>query len=276
MNSETSIKRTVISREGVGTTASILTRNDLFIGKFVTDHPTLILVRRGKKTLLTGDRRVELLPGDAVAIAAGAACDVENETDGGQFEADWIVCARSLIRKIEPDFPKHKRVQGIVSMQGLGREFILAFERGLQAIREPKVIPELIAVHRACELLHWLANTGYVFRSDERADVQRKVRLLIGAEPDRKWTSQDIAGLLAMSEATFRRKLAKEGQTFSEILVDVRMSLALSLLQSTNASVSSIAYQVGYESASRFSVRFKKRFGFSPMVIREEPRPRST
>ncbi|MDG9667158.1 AraC family transcriptional regulator [Hahella sp. CR1] len=268
MNSETSIKRTVISREGAGITASILTRNDLFIGKFVTDYPTLILVRRGKKTLLMGERRVVLLPGDAVAIGAGAACDVENETDDGQFEADWIVCPRALIRKVEPDFPGRRGVQGIVSMQGLGTEFTLAFERGLRAIREPKAIPQLVAEHRVCELLHWLANTGYVFRSDERADLQRKVRLLIGAEPNRKWTSQDIAGSLAMSEATFRRKLAKEGQTFSEILVDVRMSLALSLLQSTDAAIASVAYQVGYESASRFSVRFKQRFGFSPTAIR--------
>ncbi|WP_431687054.1 helix-turn-helix transcriptional regulator [Hahella sp. NBU794] len=268
MNSETSIKRTVISREGVGTTASILTRNDLFIGKFVTDYPTLILVRRGKKTLLMGERRVVLLPGDAVAIGAGAACDVENETDDGQFEADWIVCPQALIRKVEPDFPGRRGVQGIVSMQGLGTEFNLAFERGLQAIREPKAIPQLVAEHRVCELLHWLASTGYVFRSDERADLQRKVRLLIGAEPDRKWSSQDIAGSLAMSEATFRRKLAKEGQTFSEILVDVRMSLALALLQSTDAAIASVAYQVGYESASRFSVRFKQRFGFSPTAIR--------
>ncbi|MBU6952625.1 AraC family transcriptional regulator [Hahella sp. HN01] len=215
-----------------------------------------------------GERRVVLLPGDAVAIGAGAACDVENETDDGQFEADWIVCPRALIRKVEPDFPGRRAVQGIVSMQGLGTEFNLAFERGLQAIREPKAIPQLVAEHRVCELLLWLANTGYVFRSDERADLQRKVRLLIGAEPDRKWSSQDIAGSLAMSEATFRRKLAKEGQTFSEILVDVRMSLALALLQSTDAAIASVAYQVGYESASRFSVRFKQRFGFSPTAIR--------
>ncbi|ABC32935.1 AraC-type DNA-binding domain-containing protein [Hahella chejuensis KCTC 2396] len=268
MNTDTSIKRTVISREGVGTTASILTRNDLFIGKFVTDYPTFILVKRGKKTLYSGERRVALLPGDAVAIAAGAACDVQNETDEGLFEADWIVCARNIICGIEPRFPKHKKVQSIVSLQGLGKEFALTFERGLQAIKEPQATPDLVAEHRVCELLQWLANAGYVFRSNERADIQRKVRLLIGAEPDKKWSSQDIAESLALSEATLRRKLAKEGNAFSEILVDVRMSLALSLLQSTDAAIASIAYQVGYESASRFSVRFKQRFGFSPTAIR--------
>ena len=41
------------------------------------------------------------------------------------------------------------------------------------------------------------------------------------------------------------------------------------LLQVTDTPVSGIAYQVGYKSASRFSVRFKQRFGFSPTAIRE-------
>ena len=94
---------------------------------------------------------------------------------------------------------------------------------------------------------------------------------MIGAAPEKNWISKDIAESLAMSEATFRRKLADEGQSFTEILVDARMTLALILLQVTDVSISEIAYQVGYESASRFSVRFKKRFGFSPTEMRGVP-----
>jgi AraC-like DNA-binding protein len=74
-----------------------------------------------------------------------------------------------------------------------------------------------------------------------------------------------------MSEATFRRRLAEQGQCFNSILIDVRMMTALVLLQVTDCPISEVAYQVGYESASRFSVRFKKRFGFSPMAVRGVP-----
>ena len=40
------------------------------------------------------------------------------------------------------------------------------------------------------------------------------------------------------------------------------------LLQVTDLPISEIGYQVGYESAWRFSVQFKTRFGFSPMAVR--------
>lgn len=71
-----------------------------------------------------------------------------------------------------------------------------------------------------------------------------------------------------MSEATFRRRLADQGQPFNDILIDVRMTAALTLLQVADRPISDIASQVGYESASRFPVRFKKRFGFSPAAVR--------
>jgi AraC-like DNA-binding protein len=94
---------------------------------------------------------------------------------------------------------------------------------------------------------------------------------MIGAAPEKTWISRDLARSLAMSEATFRRRLAAQGQSFNDILIDVRMTAALTLLQVTERPISEIAYQVGYQSASRFAVRFKKRFGFSPMAVRGVP-----
>lgn len=74
-----------------------------------------------------------------------------------------------------------------------------------------------------------------------------------------------------MSEATLRRRLAEEDRSFSEMTIDVRMAHALSL-QSTDRSVTQIAFDAGYESASRFAVRFRKRFGFAPTAVRGHQR----
>ena len=104
------------------------------------------------------------------------------------------------------------------------------------------------------QLLTWLLHVGFVFNSDESAELQRKVRLMIGAAPEKNWISKDIAESLAMSEATFRRKLADEGQSFTEILVDVRMTLALILLQVTDVSISEIAYSSGSSQAPSMPV----------------------
>jgi AraC-like DNA-binding protein len=77
-----------------------------------------------------------------------------------------------------------------------------------------------------------------------------------------------VAERLAMSEATLRRRLNAEGTGFVELLADVRMSHAMTLLQSTDRPVAHIASAVGYESASRFAIRFRERFGFAPTAIR--------
>lgn len=271
MKGELQIQRMVWSRQDVGLTASVLQRNDLLVHTFATDHPSLILLRRGNKTIKIGAKKIVLSPGDAVAVAAGVSCDVQNETERGQFESTWIVCADSILSKLERTFSDHKKLKDAIGLKGLGNEFMQSFERAAQAIATPDRIPDVVAEHRMQELLSWLAHSGVIFNPEPSSDLQRKVRLMIGVAPEKTWMSKDLAQSLAMSEATFRRRLANQGQSFNDILIDVRMTTALTLLQVTDRQIAEIAYQVGYESASRFSVRFKKRFGFSPTAVRGVP-----
>lgn len=271
MSTEPRIQRMVWSRPGVGLTASVLQRNDLLVHTFVTDHPSLILLRRGRKTVKVGGKKIVLSPGDAVAIAPGSTCDVQNSIERGQFESTWIFCANPIIAKLERAFPNHPKLSNVAALKGLGGEFVQSFERAVQAIISPDHIPDVVAEHRIQELLAWLAHAGFVFNQEAPSDLQRKLRLMIGAAPGKTWISKDLAQSLAMSEATFRRRLAESGQSFNDILIDVRMTTALTLLQVTDRPIAEIAYQVGYESASRFSVRFKKRFGFSPVAVRGVP-----
>jgi AraC-like DNA-binding protein len=48
------------------------------------------------------------------------------------------------------------------------------------------------------------------------------------------------------------------------------MASALTLLQATSRPVAEIALAVGYASPSRFAVRFRHRFGFSPSAVRSQ------
>ena len=50
------------------------------------------------------------------------------------------------------------------------------------------------------------------------------------------------------------------------------MALAMTLLQSTDRPVATIAADVGYESPSRFAIRFRHRYGFAPSVVRGHKR----
>ena len=67
---------------------------------------------------------------------------------------------------------------------------------------------------------------------------------------------------------TLRRHLQGEGVSFQDLLIDVRMSHALALLQVTDLPIGQIALEVGYDSASRFAVRFRRRFAMSPSEVR--------
>jgi AraC-like DNA-binding protein len=273
MNETTRIQRKVWSRQDVGLTASVFQQRDLLVHTFVTDHPSLILLRRGRKTVRVGGTTLVLSPGDAVAIAPGTTCDVQNETERGQFESTWIVGAASIISTMERAYPHHKKLTDIAALKGLGSEFMQSFERACLAITSPDRVPQYVAEHRMQEVLAWLAHSGWVVNPEPPSDLHAKIRRMIGAAPGKTWASKDLAHAFAMSEATFRRRLATLGQSFNDILIDVRMTTALTLLQVTDHPISDIAYQVGYESASRFSVRFKKRFGFSPTAVRDAPSP---
>ncbi|UBS54319.1 MULTISPECIES: helix-turn-helix transcriptional regulator [Megasphaera] len=56
----------------------------------------------------------------------------------------------------------------------------------------------------------------------------------------------------------------KEGRTFSEILLSIRMKKAAILLQSTDLSIEKIAAMLGYSNNSNFYKAFKEYYGTSP------------
>ena len=78
-----------------------------------------------------------------------------------------------------------------------------------------------------------------------------------------------ICDQLAMSESTLRRKLKAEGTSLQEIKDQSRLSLGLHLLQTTHHSIALIAEKCGYQSQSRFTERFKGRFGLTPSELRK-------
>ncbi|RKF18046.1 AraC family transcriptional regulator [Alginatibacterium sediminis] len=80
--------------------------------------------------------------------------------------------------------------------------------------------------------------------------------------------TDSICDAIAMSESTLRRKLKLEGTNLQAIKDQARLGLALHLLQSTALPIGSIASDCGYQSQSRFTQRFKHRFGLTPSELR--------
>lgn len=270
--------KALLARPGVGLTAGIVQRSDLRFSRITIDRPALIVLRYGKKILQSATGQWTIRGGEAIAIAGGQTLDVTNRlSDKGLYEARWLLWDPAILVRFEGSAPA---LVGAAALGKIDAPFTAAFDRALEAIGDVREIPEEVAQHRLAEVLLWLSARGVHFGAAESPTLSVKLRRLFETDLAEPWTAALAAQRLAMSEATMRRRLAAEGSSFGDLLSDVRMCSAMVLLQSTDQAVNRIALEVGYESASRFAIRFRRRFGFPPTAIRgharEVPRPRRT
>jgi AraC-like DNA-binding protein len=260
--------RSLLTRAGVGLAANVVQQGTLRLSSVAVDQPALVFLRHGTKTLKHGAREWTAQGGDAIAVCGGHTLDIVNRTDAaGLFEARWIVWDPELLAHAGLQARASAPAPAAVVLPRAHGALRAAVDQAAEAIGAPDQVPQAIARHRLVELLLWLAECGVRFPVP-RPSTAARLRALVGQSLPAPWTVADAAGRLAMSEATLRRRLVAEGTSFVSLLTDARMSSALTLLQSTDKPVDQIAGEVGYESASRFAVRFRRRFGFAPSVVR--------
>jgi len=273
--------KALLVRPGIGMTARVVQRGTLRFSRIVNDRPALILLRHGTKTLHRlrsphaqgADHAAQewtIRGGQAIAIAGGGqVLDVINRlSDKGLYEARWLVWDPAIIARFQVSRPGGGILAGAAPLGRPDAAFVAAFDRALEAIWDVQQIPADVAVHRLTEMLVWLSLRGIHFQASDNPSLSIRLRRLFETALAERWTTAMAAERLAMSEATLRRRLAAEATSFGAQLTDMRMCSAMLLLQSTDFSVNRIALEVGYESPSRFAIRFRQRFGFPPTAIR--------
>jgi two-component system response regulator YesN len=76
---------------------------------------------------------------------------------------------------------------------------------------------------------------------------------------------KDVAEAVCISESYFKSVFKKSsGSSYSEYLTTIRMDQAKNLLNTTDKSVTEIAFDVGYQTPNSFSTLFKKQTGMTP------------
>jgi AraC-like DNA-binding protein len=276
------LARSVHHLPGVGLAAHVLQGRELRILRVRVELPALVLVDRGIKTVTPEHGTAATArPGQALVIGGNQSVDFVNTVaDGAHYEARWLVFGDALLddafyrAEVARVAGASRGVRGARALARVGDGLAAAFERARDALSPDADLPPAIARQRMLEVLHWLLHHGVVLqRPAVEPGALVRARALIAGRLEQDWTTDRVATELAMSAATLRRRLAAEGATFAELLVDARMSMALTLLQATAQPVASIALAVGYDSASRFAVRFRQRFGFAPSEVRGHERP---
>ncbi len=275
------LARSLHVRPGLGVAAHVMQGEGLEIVRIRVERPAVILVDRGIKSVKPArGSAVRALPRQMLLLAGGQTVDFHNRiTDGERYEARWLMFGGTVL-----DDPYYlasaRRVSAADAampptavLRRVSSGLAEAFERARCGLAPDPSRPEAVVRQQLLEVAHWLLAEGMVLRvPPDDARVSGQIRAMLSVQLDGDWDSATIARALAMSEATLRRRLAAEGVTLRELVADVRMASALVLLQATSRPVAEIAAKVGYESPSRFAVRFRDRFGFAPTAVRGHAR----
>lgn len=222
-------------------------------------------IQAGQKRIADGTRRTAIEPGHYLVVAPGMLLNVENHpaADGPYRSSCLAVSRELLLQQTWPADTRPLRWTTLPPAPVLDQVFAHT-ELGLQ-----QQLPQAVLAHRVRELLEVLALAGFRPQLANGLTITERVRLLMAGAPEQAWRAESIAEQLAMSVATLRRKLASESSSFRAILEEVRLTRALTLIQTTAQPLKRIAEDCGYLSPSRFATRFRMRFGTLPSELRD-------
>ncbi|KAA1187953.1 AraC family transcriptional regulator [Pseudohalioglobus sediminis] len=137
------------------------------------------------------------------------------------------------------------------------------FAADLMAAALPSSNPALRSLYeQECERL--LADL-----QEESSVGQQTLRLLRKLEGQYPQMPQ-IAQMLNLSPRTYRRRLQQEGESFQELLDQVRAEHATHYLRNSRLPLSTIAYMVGFNDTSNFRRAYFKWTGRTPREVRRE------
>ncbi|MEW8627924.1 MAG: helix-turn-helix transcriptional regulator [Candidatus Thiodiazotropha sp.] len=236
-------------------------------------QPLAVLVVSGRKIIALGERRLEILPGELLLLPGGCTVEVGNHPD--HQGAPYLGLAMAFPQQSIEQFRRSYGTEIPGDTQPLWNasaplDMVTAMAQWVEWCIQHPVDPTL-ARHRQVEILMLLARTGIAgnLLLDREASWHERVAQLTTLDPSRDWSAGEICRRLGIGESTLRRRLNEEGISFREVLEESRMVAGLALLQETFWSVGQVAEAVGYSSHSRFSERFKRRFGLSPVELKK-------
>ena len=232
--------------------------------------PCLILVLSGRKVLFEGQQPIYCEAGKIIAVPAPSSFDLRNEPDPRtkKYNAIIIPFKLDMLERLGRMHTLVHEVQrdpvGILKFDP-DDTLYTSIEHYLTTLDNPKLLN-----HRLMEILLILVsnNTALLSYDLHRNSWSQRVRAVVAADLAQVWEISEVCSRLATTESTLRRNLKREDTSFRELLYELRLSSALMQLLQTTLPVYRVAYDCGYQSVSRFSSNFRKRFGVPPTKFR--------
>lgn len=152
---------------------------------------------------------------------------------------------------------------------------LLAEEAGRDADGQETYLDRLLDLLLIDVLRTWFSHDGNAppwWRAADDPIVGPALRLMYH-HPSHGWTVGNLAAAVRCSRAVFARRFTEQvGEPPIAYLTSWRLALAADLLRAQDATIASVARQVGYSTPFALSSAFKRAYGVSPNVHREEAR----
>jgi AraC-like DNA-binding protein len=104
---------------------------------------------------------------------------------------------------------------------------------------------------------------------DFAEQVKQRIRTLVA---EREVSEDMVATPFNMSPRHLRRKLSETQTSYEKLLDEVRMELAIRLIQDGKLNLGRIAFELGFLDPSSFTRAFRRWTGMSPTNFRTQSR----
>lgn len=218
--------------------------------------PSLIQIQSGSKRLYSQHSVTSLSASTYLLCRQGESLSFENVPLAGYFQSRVFSFLKA---------PKQELLAGGNHLDAQ----VVNRDKNLDVTLEAMSRYDLTSLSQAAQdqvldvLYQQLSDLGVLHSlfSPQGLSYSAKVANYLAVAPHDVNSIEHTASLLGVSKATLIRKLGKEQIRYRDLLVEVRLNHALSLMQAGERELQVLAHNCGYASTTRFNQRFKERFG---------------
>lgn len=277
-------------RHSARSEASVYLTTDLAHVNLQFSNPLICAMRTGRKIMCVGGSDpFEFLPGETLLINSSMALDIEFPEASPERPAECMVIE---IDRVELDAIV-TRVNDTLNAQGHGGRMELDWSRFAHLQKAPEVIDQMNRLVRMYDeeqgpfrdtliemghhelvlrLLQAQASELLIERRGTVPDTGLDAVVeAIRAAPERRFTSEELAAIARMSEASlFRHFKARYGLTPARFASTYRVRRARELL--VDHPIAEVAHALGFANAAHFTRVFSQAVGETPGEVQRRLR----
>ncbi|ULO05602.1 AraC family transcriptional regulator [Paenibacillus sp. 19GGS1-52] len=228
------------------------------------------LQAEGESEALIEDRMVTILPGDLLLFRPGEIYDLrigEKESPLG-FSADYyVMCTGDWVDHWwnERERPKKVRIADDGKLQSIWQQLILEKRRldgGSTDILELLFKALCLLLDRAIEEAPATSSTSLLLALKMKSYIEEHAIAIIRLEEVAKHTGISVTRAVHLFKAQF-------GYSIMQYAGQIRLAMALRLMDNSNYTLERIAEETGFGSYTYFHRVFRERYGMAPGIYRK-------